>query len=366
MKMKKIIAPTMTLAMKKVKEELGSEAIIFQTRKVTDRRFFNLIKKEHIEILAALDPDGESTLNSSPQLSEKKSSGTNDPPAQAATKIPFTRVTGKVDRLFKGPEMIEQLRTRLVNGGILETHVDALLHFLIKKWYQYDERLDVPEMNRLLRSQLMMKIGASRFLRPSHAHSLMLIGPTGVGKTTTLAKMAGREVLESGKRVALITVDTYRMAAIDQLKKYAEILKVPMAVAYSSEELKRCLDQFADYDRVFIDTAGRNFLDQRYIQEIKTIASGDLSVETALVLSATSKFEDMDKIVHQFDDMTINHFIFSKMDETTTIGALINLLVAFPEPDILYITNGQDVPDDLQKPDLQQFIDQLLGDADDS
>lgn len=365
MKMKKIIAPTVTLAMKKVKEELGPEAIIFQTRKVTDWRFLNLIKKEHVEVLAAVDTDVSPTLNSSDKRAEKYI-GTNGSRPSGGSKIPYTRTHEKVDRLFKGPEMLDNLRSRLIHQGISEKNVESLLQILIKKWYQHDERLSESEMKSLCRSQLMVKVGASRFEHPDQTSCLMLVGPTGVGKTTTLAKLAGSAVLDHGIKIALITIDTYRIAAIDQLRKYAEILAIPMAVAYSLDDLKIHLSKFAHFDRIFIDTAGRNFLDPRYVREIEAIAKSGLAVETALVFSATTKYEDMDQIMKQFERAEINHFIFSKMDETTTYGAIVNLLIANPKQDVLYITNGQDVPDDLQKPDLQQLIDKIMGDEHES
>ncbi|MFT8871348.1 MAG: AAA family ATPase [Sporolactobacillus sp.] len=359
MKMKKFIAATVPQAMVKVKQELGESAVIFQTRKVTNRHFFNLLKQEHVEVLAAIDTD-EPFLAHRPSPDEEKRAASRPDKSMA---LHLLRSDAGVKRLFHGPEKIEQLRQMLFEQGMLESIVDGLVQELIKKWYKSDERMSEADLRRALHTQLTVALDASRFIRPDSARFLMLVGPTGVGKTTTLAKLASQAVLDRGMRVALITVDTYRIAAIDQLKKYAEILNVPMAVAYSTTELQQLLEQYADYDRVLIDTAGRNFLDSHYVDAVVDMLSVNARIDTALVLSATGKFDDMQRIVEQFQRITIHHFIFSKMDETATYGGLLNLLLTNKQPDVLYITDGQGVPDDLHRPNLREFLAKVLGDV---
>lgn len=364
MKMKKIIAPTMAMAMEKVKKELGKDAIIFQTRKVNDNHFFNLIKREHIEVLAAIDTETDFPLKNPNKSAEIKAEGELSHQNSSPSAMPFLRVTEKVDRLFKGPDLVEKFRSQLSGQGILEPVIDDLLKALIRKWYQNDEHLNEQEMRQLLRKEMLMKIDPARFFSPVRLKPyLMLVGPTGVGKTTTLAKLAGHAVLDERKRVALITLDTYRIAAIDQIRKYAEILHIPMETAYTAEELHVLIEKYAHYDQVFIDTAGRNFLGSEYISEIEAITRREDQVDGVLVLSATAKYEDLAQMIHSFKQAHINHFIFSKMDETTTYGNLANILFTCPDQDVLYITNGQDVPDDLAKPNLQKIIDHLLDDA---
>ncbi|HET7658051.1 MAG TPA: flagellar biosynthesis protein FlhF, partial [Bacillales bacterium] len=175
---------------------------------------------------------------------------------------------------------------------------------------------------------------------------LLLAGPTGVGKTTTLAKLAAKAKLEDHKEIAFITADTYRIAAVDQLKAYADILKVPIEVAYSKEDFLKAEKTFSDCDLVFVDTAGRNFREPSYIDEMKKLIPFHDEMETWLVLSMTHKYSDLRAVYQSFAELGPSRSILTKMDETRSYGAAFNFWVK----DNLapaYLTNGQNVPDDL-------------------
>ena len=187
-----------------------------------------------------------------------------------------------------------------------------------------------------------------------------VVGPTGVGKTTTLAKLAAENALKYQKKIAFITTDTYRIAAIDQLKTYAKILNVPIEVAYNVEDFKQAATRFAHYDLVFIDTAGRNFRNKEYVEELQKIISFDADMETYLVLSLTSKQRDMEDIYEQFSLIPISHFIFTKMDETSSYGAMYNMMERY-KVQTAFITNGQNVPDDMIKATPGRIIQAILG-----
>ena len=153
-------------------------------------------------------------------------------------------------------------------------------------------------------------------------------------------------MLNQRKKVAFITTDTYRIAAIDQLKTYAKILNVPIEVAYNLEDFKRAADRFSHYDIVFIDTAGRNFRNEQYVKDLGNIIDFSNELETYLVLSLTSKQTDMDAIYRQFSTIPIKQVIFTKADETATYGSMINFIQR-NQIAPFYITNGQNVPDDI-------------------
>ena len=182
-----------------------------------------------------------------------------------------------------------------------------------------------------------------------------VLGPTGVGKTTTLAKLAAKCVLDEEKKVAFITTDTYRIAAIEQLKTYAQILSVPLEVCYNAQDFIAAKNKFSDYDVVFIDSAGRNFLDQENVLNLTKIINYDDDVEVFLVFALTGKYLDMKKIYKQFSKLPIYRFIFTKIDETHSYGAMFNLMDEF-KVGTAYITNGQNVPDDFVDADLFYLI----------
>ena len=163
---------------------------------------------------------------------------------------------------------------------------------------------------------------------------ITLIGPTGVGKTTTLAKIASKAVIEYKKKIAFITTDTYRIAAVDQLKTYAKILNVPIVVCYNMDDFQNAIRKFDGYDHVFIDTAGRNFRNKKYVRDLKQSMDFNEQMETHLVFSLTAKESDMEEIYNRFSSIPIDKFLFTKMDETADYGSLINLPLKFE--DLLY------------------------------
>jgi flagellar biosynthesis protein FlhF len=185
-------------------------------------------------------------------------------------------------------------------------------------------------------------------------------GPTGVGKTTTLAKMAAECVIKHKKKVAFITTDTYRIAAIDQLKTYAKILNVPLEVCYTIEDFKQAAEKLKDNDLILIDTAGRNFRNKQYVEDLQNVIDFEKDMETFLVLSLTAKQRDMEDIYSQFSIIDIDKLIFTKADETSTYGAMYNIIHKYRKG-AAYITNGQDVPDDILAADPDVIVKQLLG-----
>ncbi|MGE6227202.1 flagellar biosynthesis protein FlhF [Paenibacillus chitinolyticus] len=186
-----------------------------------------------------------------------------------------------------------------------------------------------------------------------------IVGPTGVGKTTTIAKLAADQVLKQRRKVGLITSDTYRIAAIEQLRTYANILDVPVEVVFSPADLTRALHNLREADVIFMDTAGRNFRNEMYVSELNTLIRHQGSSETILVLSLTSKYSDMKAITANFSKFKVDKVLFTKMDETYSYGAMLNLLDEFPIR-LSYVTDGQNVPDDIMVADENRIVDAVL------
>ena len=172
------------------------------------------------------------------------------------------------------------------------------------------------------------------------------IGTTGVGKTTTLAKVAAHFVLEQNLKGALITADTYRISAVEQLKKYAEILGLPVEVVYSAAELKKAIARHRSKDFVLVDTAGRSQYNEFQMDELKELLAAHPRMEKHLVVSATTKEQDAAEIMKRFAACSPDRIIFTKTDETRTIGMVLNLLAGEKTP-LSFLSNGQSVPDDI-------------------
>ena len=192
---------------------------------------------------------------------------------------------------------------------------------------------------------------------------VFFIGPTGVGKTTTIAKIASKYKVEYNKSVAFITADTYRIAATEQLQVYANILEAPMAIVYTSEELNENLEKFSEYDLIFVDTAGFSHKNEKQRKDMKQLLAGvdeSYSKDVYLVLSATTKYKDLLDIVDTYHEISDYKLIFTKLDETTTYGNILNIKL-YSGAELSYVTNGQDVPDDIEVFQTQKIVKQLLG-----
>ncbi|QOY34489.1 flagellar biosynthesis protein FlhF [Anaerobacillus isosaccharinicus] len=387
MKVKKFVAKSMSEAMKKIRTELGSEAVILNSKEVETGGFLGFFTKKNIEVIAAVD-----TAPAVRRPAPKKTSQTQPSPKPPVTKNTLTKQeltkvesinaskNGMLEKEVKElkdivngisssiatqfddyPEILKKINQVLINQDIsLNIRIDVMKK-LLKKWYILDkETTSEEEVLQWVREVIKETIqpnnmGGFNF----NKKFLNLVGPTGVGKTTTIAKIAAHCVLKHNKKVAFITTDTFRIAAIDQLKTYAKILNVPVEIAYSVEDFKKAKEKLSGYDLVLIDSAGRNFLNELYIEELKKVINFDEEMETYLVLSLTSKYRDMATIYEQFAKVNINKVIFTKKDETFSRGAMINLVHEY-NVGVSYITNGQSVPDDILEGSVEEIVNSII------
>ncbi len=192
---------------------------------------------------------------------------------------------------------------------------------------------------------------------------VFFVGPTGVGKTTTIAKIASHFKVDMGMKIALATSDTYRIAATDQLQIYADILNIPMIVVYTADELNQTLDKFGDYDLILVDTAGFSHKNQSQKNELSDFIGGvdsRFEKDVYLVVSATTKYTDLLDIVDSYSEICNFSLIFTKLDETQCYGNLLNLRM-HTGAELSYLTTGQNVPDDIEVFNAQKIVKQLLG-----
>lgn len=187
-----------------------------------------------------------------------------------------------------------------------------------------------------------------------------LVGPTGVGKTTTLAKLAANAALREGMKVALITLDTFRIAAVEQLKTYAKIIELPVQVALNINELRQAIQFHQDADLILIDTPGHSHKDRAGMETLQTFLADQKDIDVHLVLSATTKSTDLNDIVDKFQPLSPNYLIFSKLDETSAYGPLFNQVVKTRMP-VSFLTTGQNVPEDYEPASAETLADLLIG-----
>ncbi|MBQ6735837.1 MAG: 50S ribosome-binding GTPase, partial [Lachnospiraceae bacterium] len=267
------------------------------------------------------------------------------------------------------PEQEEALSfIRLLYNTLLENEVDERyaneLTDELEKGSKPNTSLDYALAN--VYQKMVLKFGMPQTIPPiedNAPRAEIFIGPTGVGKTTTIAKLASKLHLQEKKKVALLTIDTYRIAAAEQLRTYASIMETPFRVIYSVEEMKQAIDDFRDYDYLMVDTAGHSLHNEEQkeniAQFIRAIAE-EMDCDNYLVLSATTKYRDLTEIADTYATMVDYRLIFTKMDETHATGNLYNIRMHTGAP-MSYITNGQDVPDDIEVFNAQKIVKGLLG-----
>ncbi len=258
------------------------------------------------------------------------------------------------------PRRFPALLERLLAAGVAPTLAEDLLDGL-PDFDAWSSPAQGPMAEAALRDLLTRRIPCAGGIQltPGKLKAVALIGPTGVGKTTTIAKLAAHFSLVEGKKVGLLTVDTYRIAAVEQLKTYSQIIDIPIGVAYSQAEVLPAIEQFADFDLLLIDTAGRSQKNIMQVGELKALLES-LNCETHLALSASIKEEDMIESVRRFSAACVDRIIFTKLDETGSYGTLLNVVERAGIP-MSYVTSGQKVPEDIEMAEGRSLADLILG-----
>lgn len=253
------------------------------------------------------------------------------------------------------------IREKLLDNEVESTYVDQILEDIT------DHSGKTGNLDSILAGvyqKIVLKIGQPHLIdiNTNKTKYIFFVGPTGVGKTTTIAKIASTLKLTKKTKVALITSDTYRIAAVEQLRTYANILGIPLQVVYSEEDMLKAIDELREYDLVFVDTAGRSHNNKEQREDIQKLLDTveEANRDVFLVLSATTKYKDLVKISQIYSEITKYSLIFTKLDETDTIGNIFNIHMLTGAP-LSYTTYGQNVPDDIGKIDAQNIAKQLLG-----
>lgn len=199
-------------------------------------------------------------------------------------------------------------------------------------------------------------------LKKNAPRIIALVGPTGVGKTTTTAKLAAMYALNRGNKVALITMDIFRVGAVEQLKTYTKIMGIPLEVASTPKELERAVDRHTDCDLILIDTAGRSHKDADKLEEMKSFLESSIQTDIYLCLSATTKDRELEEILKRFSTFSISKVVFTKLDECESFGCIVNLLLR-ANLQIAYFTTGQRVPEDIEIATSDKLAELILREA---
>lgn len=366
MKIKKYVAKSMPEAMNEIRKELGSEAVILNSKQIKTGGFLGLFQTKSIEVIAALDKEPVVTKKQYEQevkqtVHSANRGGTEN--KEVLTEIKQLKqllATQSFQSVNDFPPLFEKMHTYLLNQEVDKPIAKEIITSVIERANELSTVSD-ERIKQLTKNEIVNRMDHVSFNGITEGKQIIqFVGPTGVGKTTTLAKVAASNMLDEKKNIAFITTDTYRIAAIEQLKTYATILGVPVEVAYSMEDYKDALKKFAHYDLIFVDTAGRNFRDEKYVDELKNMIDFETyKVETYLVQSLTAKAQDVIDIYEKFAAIPVEKVIFTKLDETLSYGSILNISRT-KAIDIAYFTNGQDVPDDLLEPSAQMVSDLIL------
>lgn len=363
---RKYQAKTITEALAMVRADLGRDAVIVQTRKV-NKKVLGVWGREMVEVWASDNPDLENLRR--PQT-------TTPAPAPSITREQPSRIEQLENEIQNLKAMIAQLARQgvaVVSDSIpssvpTENRWTSLLMEAEVETSIARELLQSAPENALSESALQSLVAERLMtsgpitLKEGQPKVVMLVGPTGVGKTTTIAKLAAQYALLQRRRVGLITIDTYRIAAVEQLRTYSQIIDVPIRVVYSSNELPSAVREFSSMDVVFVDTAGRSQRNSMQIGELKACCERLSDCEVHLVLSSTTKTHDLYDIVQRFSVMPLHRVIWTKLDESTTFGNILNVAVKHPLP-ISYLTTGQRVPEDVEVAEANKLASLVVGGA---
>lgn len=414
MVIKKFKAPTEKEAILLAKEELGPNAIVMNVKTIKPAGLFKLFKKSRVELTAAIDDNSSDKIEKSSDSressveSEKYRFGmgfddgklssddkTNDEAQNAieekinsiaklleqqmlATKTASTEESKEEKNKDNSNEKTEESNTTkevktpnkvldLVRNQLLENEVkEKYVNAIIDELDADNPNQPIDNILASVYQKIVLKLGEIEALKAGESKPkiVFFVGNTGVGKTTTLAKLASKCILEDKLRVAILSVDTYRIAAIEQTKTFANILNTPFEVVYTPEDMQKNIEKYKEYDLILVDTAGRSHRDENQKKDLQAIVDcvKDYEKEIYLVVSVTVKYKDLLNMAEVYNKLFDYKIIFTKIDETKGLGSILNLKLDMDKT-LSYVTWGQKVPDDIGLVNPQIIAKKLLGGA---
>jgi flagellar biosynthesis protein FlhF len=252
---------------------------------------------------------------------------------------------------------ISPLAQELADSGITSARIGTILDTIRMMPNRNDSTSDKGRLGEAF-GHLISFAGTLK-LKQNAPRVIALVGPTGVGKTTTTAKLAAMHALNQGNQVALITMDIFRVGAVEQLKTYSRIMGIPLEVASTPRELEKAFEKHSGCDLIFIDTAGRSHKDKEKLDEMRKFLEHKIPIDIYLCLSATTKDRELEEILHRFSIFQISKLVFTKIDECESFGNIVNLLMKDTLP-VAYFTTGQRVPEDIEVATPEKLADMFI------
>jgi flagellar biosynthesis protein FlhF len=375
MKIKKFKAKTFSEALEMVKKELSADAVILSSEEKRGLR-------PYVEVTAAVDY--EMTVEEKDRRGTGEDSGTGvikersipSPDNKESATIHLTEgissdIKREIEKIkealeemrFSGFEITLPQRKKKVFNILREKGVKEEFALRLS-----DKTTAPEELRKVIKDDLAKGISLRDMGEKAARGAIMLLGPTGVGKTTTVAKLAARAVRQ-GRRAAIINLDTYRIGAIEQIRIYARLLGIPLYLASNAKELKEGLRRFSkEREIVFIDTTGRNPRDEGHIGDIISICSevwadGEIAeafpLELHLLMNTNCDSDFLIESYRYYRRLPLSYIAFTKIDEATRLGNIYNMMMTYQRP-VAYITTGQKVPDDIEFPEIEDIASLIL------
>lgn len=380
MVIKKYLVKNMNEALTRIRYELGKDAIIISQRKVKEPGVKGYFKPKLIEVTAALE---NNKIDKKNNIAQKKEAEIDFKESLDSIK----KIIGEKDKKINKEETIIGDKNNYLNNNDKNMQnevkeIKELLNKVIKNTNKEEEENEIEEYlknididddlikellnkeyNNIEEFKRYFTMLLDKEINICHENlngKVVLVGPTGVGKTTTIAKLAGRLALIEKKKVGLITIDTYRIGAVEQLKTYAEIMNIPFKVVITLKEMETAVKELEDCDVVLIDTTGRSSKNTMQISELRAFTQKVNADHIMLVISGTTKNRDIVTILNGYSELCYEKLIITKLDETSSYGGIYNIVKRSRKP-IAYITTGQNVPDDIKIPSNDEIQKLILG-----
>ena len=352
MRIKKVIANSYREALSRVKNELGDSALILSTRSIKFNQDRDADRcSSLVEITAVLDHDSHretvatevGEVGRKEWMAEDKGEELRELRSMIASLLTRTEKARSMGLNEAQLPVYEKLVGRGVNHRVVARMFETIHSREQRK--EGDPVIGESHLAAVMKGAV--KCEGPIQLEPGGPKVVALVGPTGVGKTTTIAKLAARFALHQEKKVAMVSLDTYRMGAWEQLEAYGELMQVPVSLAADRSEFARVMEKVRDMDVVLVDTMGKSHRDPDYCRQLQRVFEVVPKVETHLVQSATSQESVVTECFKQFAPLGIDRVLFTKLDEAVNFGMLFNCSIRYRIP-FSYFTTGQSVPEDIE------------------